>query len=792
MGRIQSSVGLITGTDIQGTVDQLIKISGVPRDRLVARTEGLQQEQKAIAELTATVIGVQLSAKSFGNETLFQTRKHSSSNQEALSVETEQGAATGDYSVQGRQLAGTHAVQTRIGLDARDEPLGLTGQFDIRSQGTLDHSLKLRDLNEGRGVEAGAIRISDRSGATVDVDLSAARTVGDVLARINETAGLDVRATADQDRIYLTDLSGSSASNLRVQEVGDGETAADLGLWGIDVAADQASGLDLTTPEMGPLFGTPLSELGGGEGFGGLSSLEITLRDGTSASVDLSAATTIQQVVESLNQTGLDLTARLDDSRSGLQLRDLSGGTANDFTIRSNDDTAARLGIEAASTATRIDGKNLNRQTVGRDSLLSELNQGSGLDRGSMKLTDSDGKSSAINLKVLEIETVGELLDKINGLDLAMTAELNEAGDGIQILDNGAGSQPLRISDVGEGKTAAQLGIAGDAATQTIDGQSVAALVGGERLRIDVEADDTLESIVAKINASERFVEASIVSGDEGQQTLRLRSRQGGAAGVFSIDTAGFDLGLQTIQRGQDAELTLRDDQGVERLLRSADGVFADEASGLNLTLKQLTAQPVEVSVEENPDAVVKAARTFVGQYNKLVEKLDSLTFYEPESNSTGLLFGSSEALRIETSFSRLLSGPVRGNGQIGSLAEVGFSLNETGKLSLDEAKLKKRLSEGAAAVEQFFTTEETGLADRLDRVTERVAGLDNGLLLSRSNTLTQQIESNNERIETLGTRLANERERLLKQFYSVEEAIAKVQSNQQYISQIQPMQTPV
>jgi flagellar hook-associated protein 2 len=39
MGRLQSSIGLITGTNITGTVDQLIAISARSRDRLVFRTE---------------------------------------------------------------------------------------------------------------------------------------------------------------------------------------------------------------------------------------------------------------------------------------------------------------------------------------------------------------------------------------------------------------------------------------------------------------------------------------------------------------------------------------------------------------------------------------------------------------------------------------------------------------------------------------------------------------------------------------------------------------------------------
>ncbi len=74
MGRIQSSIGLITGTDIVGTVDQLIAISGRPRDRLLSRTTLLQQEQQAIASLTASVIGVQLAGNQLSNASFFQVQ----------------------------------------------------------------------------------------------------------------------------------------------------------------------------------------------------------------------------------------------------------------------------------------------------------------------------------------------------------------------------------------------------------------------------------------------------------------------------------------------------------------------------------------------------------------------------------------------------------------------------------------------------------------------------------------------------------------------------------------------
>ena len=121
MGRIASSVGLITGTDIVGTVDQLIALSARPRDRILARINTFQQQQQAYAELTASVIGVQLAGDQFSATSLFRSRRADSSNADALSVSTAESATIGEYQVRTVQLAATHSVQSLQRFDAADQ-----------------------------------------------------------------------------------------------------------------------------------------------------------------------------------------------------------------------------------------------------------------------------------------------------------------------------------------------------------------------------------------------------------------------------------------------------------------------------------------------------------------------------------------------------------------------------------------------------------------------------------------------------------------------------------------------
>ncbi len=921
MGRIQSSIGLITGTDIVGTVDQLIALSSRPRDRLIARTNTMLQEQQAIAELTAAVIGVQLSGNQLSNVSAFRSKAAESSNADALSAVAGNDADAASHVIRTLRKAATHAVGSLQRYESADEALGYSGTLSINpSGGFIDGSARLSGLNGGRGVEAGSIRITDRSGVSSEIDLSEARTINDVIDTIND-AEIGVRATTVGNAIRLIDETGSTSTNLKVEQLGSVETAADLGLWGIDTASASATGIELELPSGGnALRGTALSDLNGGSGIGPLTDLEITLSDGSSATIDLSTATSTSEVIDAINGAGLSLTARLNDARNGLQLRDLSGGTGS-LSVSSADDTAASLGIEASTTDDILVGSNLNRQTVTTETLLSELNQGNGIDGGSFTITDSAGAVGAVNLTVEGITTVGGLIDAINDLGIGVAASLNDAGDSIAIVDTAGGTSTLEIEDSGNGTTAADLGIAGIASDQTVQGSVVSALVGTQAGVVTIEADDTLESIAAKINADGRYGDASVQVNDDGTYSLRIRSNRGGEDGRIAINTNGFELDLRTDIRGEDALIAVSTDGGVERFLTSSDGVFdlnatgsstqgissstllddiasdADrgsftitdssgaasainliveeittvgelvdaindlgigvtasineagtgiavvdtaggsqkltitdsgnghaaaslgiageattqtidgasvsalvgpaegeettETSGLVLTLKELSDSPITVTVEEDTSSAVTATQSFVDQFNLLVDKVDSLTFYNADTEEVGLLFGSSEALRIRNGYTRLLSGRINGAGDFRAIGQVGLRFNDQGKLDLDSEKLTEAIEANRGDVEEFFTTAETGLSNRLSDLADRIAGEGSGMLLNRTETLTSQIESNNERIDTLSTRLEKERERLLLQFYKTEEAIAKIQSNQSAISQIQPISIP-
>ena len=183
---------------------------------------------------------------------------------------------------------------------------------------------------------------------------------------------------------------------------------------------------------------------------------------------------------------------------------------------------------------------------------------------------------------------------------------------------------------------------------------------------------------------------------------------------------------------------------------------------------------------------MISSVSSFVTQFNILRDKINELTFFNETDNKTGVLFGSNETLRIETELASLLTGRFFGVGSIQSLEAVGVKITDTGKLSFDSAKLEAKYAADPQAVEEFFSDEKLGVSAKFNALIETLAGEGSSLLVTRAQTLQSRIDINVERISFLEERLTRQRDQLLKQFYNMELAIGKLQSNLTALDSIQ------
>jgi len=897
MGRIQSNVGLASGINITSTVDQLMAVSSRSKTALETRVKGLQAQQVAINEITALVVGIQLQSDRIGAASSFTTNAVSSSKSDIVSAAISGAPAQGNYSVRVLQTAQT-ATASSAPLTSSNDSL-LAGDFVVKTGGFVDSNIALDDLRGGVGISRGKIRITDRSGLAKEIDLRFSSTIDDTLKSINN-AGLRVSAKADGDRIVLTDLSGQTISNLIVEEVGGGRTAADLGLSGINVNANSATGDDLSflasssristlrdgrgiafgfgtdlsitlrdgttlnidvnsdkapsnvgqlmakvnaananklelrirsngdglelvdkttgsgafvatgklADQLGftgvagnsgsiggsriqsTLQGPLLSSLKGGQGLGTPGIITITNRQGTVKSVDMSGAQGLREVIDRINNSNSGVTASYNRSRTGIVVQDVTGGTSSNLIVADGDSngTATKLGIAINAEKNSVEGGALDLQFVSEATELTRLNQGRGVRIGSFTITNASGSQKTVTLTP-NTKTVADVLELVNSNTIGVQAKLNAQGDGITIVDTSTGSGQLTITDNQSGSSALDLGIRGTGTPKTSPARQE--ITGSQNFKLAINGTESITDVVKKINDANGPLTASLLTSGSSTVRLLLTSRATGDSGRFYADGEGIGLNINASGAARDSIVAVgsAEDSGGS-LVRSSNNIVNNAIEGVALTLKGASPDPIDVTVSSNNSTLERNLQLFVDQYNKARDKITKETEFNSDTGTTGLLIGSSEILRVEQALSRFITQRNFGSGKVQSLVQLGISANDKGKLEFDKEKLNKALASDPEDVKTFLTKETTGFGSRAKKLLDSLVGIKGSTLVIRSQTIQRQIESGTQRVETLTSKLSRERERLLNQFYKLEESISKIRGASTSLNDLQTVLT--
>lgn len=317
---------------------------------------------------------------------------------------------------------------------------------DVNLTPVLTDSTRLEDITGATGgpIQTGTLVFNEVGGAGVfKVDLGAADTIGDVVNAINEAAGAaGARVTAT-----LTDTGieiQPAGSAVSVTDASAGATASGLGILTQTPTNAAITGGSLV-PRVTRL--TPIDALAQGAGIDIAGGLVIT-NGPRSAVIDLSAATTVQDIINTINNAGVFVAARINDAGTGIDVFNQTSGAS--LSIGENGGTTATdLGIRTFGTATP----------------LSSLNFGLGVNTVSgqddLRITAGDGSTVDVNLD--GAVTVGDAIDLINAAALAasvnVTASFTDTGNGIQIQDGTSGAGDLTVSRLNLSNATEDLGL---------------------------------------------------------------------------------------------------------------------------------------------------------------------------------------------------------------------------------------------------------------------------------------------------------------------------------------------
>jgi len=341
---------------------------------------------------------------------------------------------------------------------------------------------------------------------------------------------------------------------------------------------------------------TRLSELNGGLGVE-RGEIQITDSSGFTATVDLSEAVTVNDVLNAINSQGaLGVTASVQDDR--FVLTDTAGGAGN-ISVADvfGSTTAQSLGVAGAGTGGVLTGTEVYRLTDATP--LSVLNDGLGVSFGdggqaaptdfTIEVTDPGGGNATtyeiilgelgqevtdpdtgeITFETTEgaVVTIGDLFQRIEDQTSGeVTGSLSADGTKI-VLSAGAGRE-LTATNGTNATTASDLGIA-DVTGATVTSERLFAGINtrlasnlnggsgistgtfqitqrdGSSFSVNVAADDTLQDILDRINAGGAGITASVSRAGNGVEIVD--STTGGSLVISdTAGTAAADLGVAT------------------------------------------------------------------------------------------------------------------------------------------------------------------------------------------------------------------------------------------------------
>lgn len=503
-------------------------------------------------------------------------------------------------------------TSTRTQLYIKDLPshvaedLGLLNNVGAGSQifATYDPAIDseaspLSFANGGEGIERGYLTITGHDGvATVPpVDLTSVLTPQDVITAINAATGGRQTASFDttSKRILITDNT-VGANDFRVEEFAGGGAISVR-----DVTTVTGNlGLLKTTPgntivgeslvSSGPplTVASPLSDIVPPPEHGFMI---LRGADKQPVEVDLTGASTIQDVLDGINNTG-KFAAVWDSAANRFVVSDPMAVSGNyGLTIEEYTNTGRDLGfvdgtsnhVPGIVTGSPIHVSSLPTLTGSVDldpmvtpetelqSLNSTRTSNPGVNLGYIRITDKAGRFAAIDLR--GSKTIDDVLDRINDPEngIYVEARINADRNGIEIIDKNHGATgKLEIIDI-DSTSASDLGISG----RTVDNK----LVGK-----DIDPALTMNTAVSALrDGSVPTGKVYVQSGDfSGEIDLSGAQTVGDIINKLSNTDANFNLQAWISDDGKRLNLTNTAGQAYIKV-RDVSGKGDGTASGLGL-----------------------------------------------------------------------------------------------------------------------------------------------------------------------------------------------------------------
>ncbi|MCW7752387.1 flagellar filament capping protein FliD [Desulfobotulus sp. H1] len=306
-----------------------------------------------------------------------------------------------------------------------------------------------------------------------------------------------------------------------------------------------------------------------------------------------------------------------------------------------------------------------------------------------------------------------------------------------------------------------------------------------EPLYVRIPPGSSYQGMVNAINeqAEKHGMDASIINDGSSKDPYRftLTARETGEANriFLSPNFAGI---MDEVQGGDEESLNAKFTVNGIHYQRNSDKGLEDVIAGLTLNLESegKTTISIRPDHDEVKDDIVKMMEDLV----KFSEDLARHMVREPENEDEGLLYNVSSVKNVQSQLRNLVSQPM-GKGSVTTLADLGLTMDSSGRMHFDEKKLDEVMASDPEGVRSFFIGDkeksQQGFGDMFnERLTQMTS--DTGPLSLEKNTMEQRAERMEKSIESATARLDRKYEIMTHEFIRLDKAISSLNSQADFM----------
>ncbi|TNJ02009.1 LafB [Aeromonas veronii] len=382
------------------------------------------------------------------------------------------------------------------------------------------------------------------------------------------------------------------------------------------------------------------------------------------------------------------------------------------------------------------------------------------------------GQQSAISTLTTKLSTFQAMLKDLNKASNLQAQKATMSQEGLMtVTSNGKASSGQYNFFVEQLAQSHQVGLSLDSETAPLPADGIFSLtVKGKTLDIDLAtlpAGSTVKDLVSHINNAKDnpSVKATLVRTD-GKVNMVLTSKDSGEENAITVNYSGdasSSLGTaiankSEITKAQNAKLQMGGNNPLT--ITSASNKIENVVDGLTLQLTKAQKSgdaPLQVTVEQDKEAVTGSLKKFTDSYNELIDELAKMMSSDPKA--PGALSSDSGVRSLKS----VLSNSVRDLPNGLSLSSLGIKTDKTGKLSFSETDFNKALEKDPELLGKALMGDD-GLLKRMSNSLDPYTKRD-GALKGRKSGLEASEKRVNERMEALDRRMNSAYKRYLNQF---------------------------